>query len=148
VITPEVFDEAQAVLRRKPRARNPKQRHAFMGLLTCAKCGCAITAERKKGKYVYYHCTDHHGDCDNTYIREERLGELLGQVITPIQIPPEVAAHIAEGIQSSDCDAERQRTQAVEHLEQRRRAVLAKLDRGGVIGLHRVRYRPHQDSRH
>jgi predicted nucleic acid-binding protein len=43
------FDQVQAVLRRKRRSRYPKQRHAFMGLLTCAKCGCAITAERKKG---------------------------------------------------------------------------------------------------
>jgi hypothetical protein len=28
----------------------PKQRHAFMGLLTCGRCGCSITAEKKKGK--------------------------------------------------------------------------------------------------
>ena len=28
-----------------------------MGLLTCARCGCSMTAEKKKGKYVYYRCT-------------------------------------------------------------------------------------------
>ena len=28
-----------------------------MGLLTCARCGCSMTAEMKKGKYVYYRCT-------------------------------------------------------------------------------------------
>src|ERR1700682_264407 len=65
-----LFDQVQAILRRGTRPRNPKQRNPFMGLLTCAKCGCATTAERKKGKYVYYHCTDYHGGCDNTYIRE------------------------------------------------------------------------------
>src|SRR5262249_37792321 len=91
VVTREVFDRAQAVLRRRPRTSNPKHCHAFMGLLTCAQCGYAITAERKKGKYVYYHCTDHHGGCENTYIREERLSDLLGEVMKPIQIPPEVA---------------------------------------------------------
>jgi site-specific DNA recombinase len=95
LITRDLFDQAQAVLRRKPRARNPKQRHAFMGLLTCAQCGCAITAERKKGKYVYYHCTNYHGDCDNSYVREERLADLLGAVVRPIQITDDIAEDIS-----------------------------------------------------
>jgi site-specific DNA recombinase len=51
-------------------------------------------------------------------------------VIKPIQIPSEVAAYVANGIQSSERDAERQRTQTLERLEHRRQAVLAKLDRG------------------
>jgi site-specific DNA recombinase len=108
----------------------PKQRHAFMGLLTCAKCGCAITAERKKGKYVYYHCTDHHGECDNSYIREERLADLLGDVITPIQISPDIAEEIATALRATDREAEERRCRGLRELEQRRRAVLAKLDRG------------------
>jgi hypothetical protein len=53
LITRELFEEAQAVFRGRPRARYPRQRHPFMGLLTCGQCGCAITAERKKGKYVF-----------------------------------------------------------------------------------------------
>src|SRR5712692_1801985 len=56
LVSRERFVDVQAVLTRKPRARYPKQRHAFMGLLTCARCGCTMTAEMKKGKYVYYHC--------------------------------------------------------------------------------------------
>ena len=27
----------------------------------CADCGCMITPEKKKGKYVYYHCTQYKG---------------------------------------------------------------------------------------
>ena len=101
-----------------------------MGLLTCARCGCAITAERKKGKYAYHHCTDFHGGCENTYIREERLGQLLGDVIKPIQITSEIAEDIATALQTSDREAERRRTDALHQLDQRRRAILAKLDRG------------------
>jgi site-specific DNA recombinase len=130
LITRELFDEVQAVFRGRPRARYPKQRHPFMGLLTCAKCGCAITAERKKGKYVYYHCTDYHGECENTYIREERLGELFADVIKPIQITPEIAENIVSALRSSDVEAESRRTDALSQLEHRRRGVLAKLDRG------------------
>jgi hypothetical protein len=51
-------------------------------------------------------------------------------VIKPIQIPSEVAAYVANGIQSSERDAERHRTRTLERLEHRRKAVLAKLDRG------------------
>ena len=43
LVTRERFAEVQAVLTRKPRARYPKQKHAFMGLLTCARCDCAVT---------------------------------------------------------------------------------------------------------
>ncbi len=51
-----------------------------------------MTAEIKKGKYVYYRCTDFKGACGNAYIREERLSELLGDVIAPIQITDQIAS--------------------------------------------------------
>jgi hypothetical protein len=50
-------------------------------LLTCARCGCMMTAELKKGKYVYYRCTGFKGRCGNTYIREEALSELFGPTV-------------------------------------------------------------------
>jgi site-specific DNA recombinase len=68
LITRDIFEQVQAVLQRKPRARYPKQRHAFMGLLTCARCGCKMTAEKKKGRYIYYRCTGFKGSCGNAYI--------------------------------------------------------------------------------
>jgi site-specific DNA recombinase len=43
-----------------------------------------MTAEKKKGKYVYYRCTGHRGACGNSYIREEQLATLLGGIIRPI----------------------------------------------------------------
>ena len=55
----------------KPKQR--KHRFAFSGLLSCGKCGSAITAEIQKGKYIYYHCTGFKGKCGNSYIREEVL---------------------------------------------------------------------------
>jgi Recombinase zinc beta ribbon domain len=40
--------EAKGVKRQGHR----KHLHPFMGLLKCGLCGCTMTAERKKGKYV------------------------------------------------------------------------------------------------
>ena len=130
LVTRERFAEVQAVLTRKPRARYPKQRHAFMGLLTCARCGCRITAERKKGRYTYYRCTSHHGACGNSYIREEELAERLGEVVARIQIPPEVADWLAAGLRESEEAMAQTRRTTLDQLAQRRRGAQAKLDRG------------------
>jgi site-specific DNA recombinase len=101
-----------------------------MGLLTCARCGCSITSEKKKGKYVYYRCTGYKGACGNTYVREERLADLLGDVIRPIQITPEIAEDIATGLRGIDHEAEERRRESLRQLEKRRRTVVSKLDRG------------------
>ena len=130
LVSRERFQQVQDVLNRKPRARYPKQKHAFMGLLTCARCGCTMTAERKKGKYTYYRCTGFHGRCGNTYIREEQLADLLGTVVERIQIPAELADWIAEDLRTSQSDLEQARQQALTHATQRRRGVQAKFDRG------------------
>jgi site-specific DNA recombinase len=130
LITRARFEDVQTVLRGKPRACYPKQRHAFMGLLTCARCGCSLTAEMKKGKYVYYRCTGYHGRCGNGYVRQERLAQLLGEVIRPIQISQEVADGIATALRASNQDAEARRSEDLRQLDQRRRTIVSKLDRG------------------
>jgi hypothetical protein len=130
LVTHEMFNRVQAELGGKPRPRCPRPRHAFMRLLTCARCGCAMTAERKKGKYVYYRCTHYHGPCGNTYIREERLADLLGEVVERLQIPADLADWIAEGLRDTQGEAEQIRRASVTTLTQRRRGVQTKLDRG------------------
>lgn len=130
LISHERFQQVQDVLTRKPRARHPRQQHVFMGLLTCARCGCTITAERKKGKYTYYRCTGYHGRCGNTYIREEQLADLLGGVVERIKIPTEVADWIAEGLRESQAVMEQTREETGARLTQRRHSVQSKLDRG------------------
>ena len=105
------------------RARNA-------GLLTCARCGCSITAERKKGRYTYYRCTGFHGSCGNAYIREERLSLLLGDVVQRVQIPAEIAEWISERLRDDDQMAEQARQKATAQLTKRRNEIRTKLDRG------------------
>jgi site-specific DNA recombinase len=85
-----------------------------------------MTAERKKGKYVYYRCTGFKGACGNVYIREEKLAVLLG----PVQITADIANDIATAIRQSDGDAQALRATALQQVENRRRTVVSKLDRG------------------
>src|SRR5262249_34140674 len=89
-----------------------------------------MTAEKKKGKYVYYRCTGSHGQCGNTYIREERLADLLGTVVERIEISQEIAELIAAQLKESERDLHERREDALSQLTQRKRSVQAKLDRG------------------
>jgi len=130
LVAKDTFASVQDVLNRKPRARYPKRRHAFMGLLTCARCGCTMTAERKKNKYTYYRCTAFHGRCGNAYIREEQLAQLLGGVVNNIQLPERVANAIKARLHASQAELEQARSRSSARLLERQRALQAKIDRG------------------
>jgi site-specific DNA recombinase len=129
LVSREVFEAVQDVFEQANRPKYTKHRHAFAGLLNCALCGCSITAERKKQRYVYYHCTGFKGRCGNTYIREEELSQQFEEVVRKIQIPGEVADAIAETLRTSQADKERFHRTAVMQLQQRYLSVQNKLDR-------------------
>ncbi len=101
LISRALFDAVQEVFEAANRPKYTKHQHAFAGILTCAVCGCAMTAEIKKGRYVYYHCTGHKGQCGNTYIREEALSTLFEDVVRRVQIPADVADWIAQALRES-----------------------------------------------
>lgn len=39
-------------------------------MITCGHCGCLVSPEIKKGKYVYYSCTNAKGNCRREYVNE------------------------------------------------------------------------------
>lgn len=81
LITKELFDQAQAQLKRDNIQRENKE-FAFTKLFTCGYCGSGISAEEKwkqlkdgtHAKYIYYSCArSRDRNCKNQYIREEDL---------------------------------------------------------------------------
>ena len=129
IVSRTLFDAVQAVFAAANKPRFTKRRHAFAGLLSCGRCGCAITAEITKGKYVYYHCTGYRGRCGNTYVREEDLARLLGEIVRQVEIPPDVATMIDSATRDSQADEHRCQRAAVDRLERRQDTLQAKLDR-------------------
>ena len=129
IVSKALFDQAQRRLAAANRPRYRRHQHAFAGLLDCGLCGCSITAETKKQKYVYYHCTGYRGHCGNTYVRQEDLGALLGEVVHAVQIPPETAEEIAEALREIQADKVAYQQEAVQRLALRRDSLQAKLDR-------------------
>lgn len=93
IISKALFDRVQVVLTGK--ARPKKQRHEFLyrGYLTCEMCGCMLTASIKKGRYVYYYCTNGKGHCfqGRDYLTESGVQELLQGRFTSFALPETLA---------------------------------------------------------
>ena len=64
LISQELFNKCQELSGNKARPRAKTKGFTLSGFVKCEKCGCAVTAEIKKGKYIYYHCTNGKGSCD------------------------------------------------------------------------------------
>jgi site-specific DNA recombinase len=97
--------------------------------VTCGRCGCAFTAETKKGQYVYDHCTGHRGPCGNTYVREEELVRQFGELLRQIRIPTELAGKLATVLRESQSDKEKFVRTSMLRLQQQQMLLRSKLDR-------------------
>ena len=67
------FQQVQDVFQQVARTKMVKHQFAFAGLLTCGICGCSVTPQLQKQRYVYYNCSNGKGKCDGKYIREEAI---------------------------------------------------------------------------
>jgi site-specific DNA recombinase len=91
IITKKLFDEVQAVInerwRYSPKFIKAPTQKGFMGLLHCAECGCAITAEIQKG-HTYYRCTKRSKkqQCFQKYVREEDLNVQISDLLKPYSL--------------------------------------------------------------
>ena len=131
IISKEIFDKVQKTFFSKYNKSQKIQKHnfAFTGLLTCAKCGCAITAEIQKNKYVYYHCTSYKGKCGNQFIREEILTEKLGELVKKIRIEPKIINWLKEALLMSHKDEQEYHNSQIKSLQAQYNKLQHRLDK-------------------
>lgn len=87
IIDIELFNRVQKMFNQS-KARTHDVEFAYSGLITCGYCGCQLTAELKKDRYIYYHCTGKRGgECKKDYIREEKLDEVFLELIDKLPNP-------------------------------------------------------------
>ncbi len=96
-----LFEKVQEVLNQTNRPKSVKHQFAFSGLMTCGQCGCSITPQIQKGKYIYYHCSNGKGKCGDKYIREEVLAEQFKEALQQIQVKDEALNWIIPVLKSS-----------------------------------------------
>ncbi len=90
MISIELFKGVQAVFTNRNKPGYSKRKFPFSGLMKCGNCGHSITAEIKKGRYVYYHCTGYGGKCKPRYYNQDFLDNGFAGIIKSISIPIEL----------------------------------------------------------
>lgn len=58
----------------------------FRGLFHCGECGRGITAEIKKGKYIYYRCTKYKTKCTQKAVRQKDINEVIAETLSKLKI--------------------------------------------------------------
>ena len=85
LVSKDLFDKCQSI--RKSWNKKPfkyaSKPYIFRGLVRCAKCGCAMSPETAKGKFIYYSCTNARKSiCDEkVYIPEKDLLKPIYEVL-------------------------------------------------------------------
>lgn len=116
IISLDLFHRVQEIMVGRGGGVYQDRNFAFAGLMTCAYCGCQVTAEVKKQKYVYYHCTGRKGECPKPYVREEAIGQRLGAAIKALQLDERLFQTFREALKSSLREQEQYREAQVAHL--------------------------------
>ena len=121
LISMDLWQCAQAILDGRNKTRSPGtgggvRDFAFTGLISCGHCGCALTAEIKKAKYIYYHCTGFKGKCPERFVREEVLQEKFAALLLQLQFGEEVYELIVQSLRDSFVVEKRDHDKAVSHI--------------------------------
>ncbi len=129
IISKELFDRVQEEFERANHPKESKRSLALAGLIKCEKCGCSMTPEIKKGKYIYYHCTQYKGACDNVWVREEALLESLADVVREINIKPSVIDDLKKALLDCQSDRIRYHEESIKSLRRKYENTSRMLDR-------------------
>ncbi len=128
LVSTELFEQVQTVFRGYNRPTYRSHDFAYRGLLSCAYDNCTVTAEIKKEKYTYYHCTGGRGKCKLPYFRENELGDRLGGVLKNIQVPDAILAQLQNSLLNDQGHAEEITKQQRERNAQRLSQVHRRMD--------------------
>ena len=130
LVSREIWERVQAILdgRTSSQSRQSKRQFTLSGLVRCGHCGCLMVGELKKGRYVYYHCTEGRGRCDDPYVREERLVGEMARAVQELVIAPDTLGWLQRVAVESDKNETGAREQAVRQLKAERDRLQARIE--------------------
>ena len=131
IISKELFDNVQKAMDKRSKCPTGRQKHdfTFQGLLTCGHCGCAVVAEIKKGKYIYYHCTGNKGKCPDKYAREEKIDVQFSESLNQLKIDDDVLDWIVSVMSESTAESKKQRESEVTAIAQQKQRLEDRLEK-------------------
>lgn len=102
IITHEVFEQVQRVLKHQARPRRRKHNFLFSCLLRCSHCPRHMVGELQKGN-VYYRC--HTPGCLTTSVREDEVTRVLRDTLADCRPHPHWRNKVLSGLAAERLDA-------------------------------------------
>ena len=132
LISRELFTQVQRLLLNPFKNKSRKDLFAYTNLIKCGVCGCAITAEVQKEKYIYYHCSGYKGNCKQPYIREELIDEKIASLLDSFSITNDVQEMILSGMRESFKDKIEYHNTCVQQLEKQINVLQNRIDQAYI----------------
>ena len=126
LVSKTLFDRVQERLRAKATPKGKRRVFAFRGLLICGYCGCQLTAEIKKGKYVYYHCTQSRGKCRQPWHPQAALEGMLKSVVDDVYVSEETLRMLLAKIEEERDGRSRARQRRLQQLATEERRLISR----------------------
>ena len=104
IITYDLFLQCQKIREGYPKkpSKYSTKPYIFRGLMTCSKCGCTITPEIHKGKYIYYHCTNYKKICERIWVNETNLLRPIKKILGGLKLPQEKLEEVVESLKTTE----------------------------------------------
>ncbi len=82
------------------RARSHNVEFPYTNMIKCGVCGNYLTAELKKGKYIYYHCSDYYkkGCKKSSYINQDKIDKIIAELLSRFHFTDEYIKDILEAV--------------------------------------------------
>lgn len=125
IITMELWNRVQDVLDEKNIGKHQRGKHefAFSKLISCARCGCAVVAEIKKQKYIYYHptawvrrCQLDPASCRRQNVREEKIEQTFHDLLGRLRVDDQVRVMMRKALRDNKDDGNQEREGAIRRL--------------------------------
>ena len=133
IVSAGLYEQVQEVMHGRTTKAGFTTAHAFAyrGLMKCAYCGCSITAEIKKGKYIYYRCTGMRDkQCPGMQItREETLTEQFSTLLEGLVLSDENFESLKTALKESLHDESAVRRTQLERITKESAKIREKLER-------------------
>lgn len=131
LVSEDLWGAVQDVLdgRKAANIRASVNDFPFTGMMTCGHCGCAMVAEIKKQRYIYYHCTGFKGKCGEPYVREEVLEQRFAGLLRQLRFDDAAFELIQRALRESLQDETRERRAAIERLRGEADRLQARIER-------------------
>jgi len=129
LVTQELWDKVQKVVRAKGHRFDTKHNYPFNRLIKCEHCGHYVLGALAKQKYLYYRCAHYNKQHKKSgYLSESELLDRLNGVVKDIELPQDVVKVIIKGLKKKGIKANRISANTKIILEQDLNKVQNRLD--------------------